>query len=85
MAERHLGYAKGFGLAGHRAAWKERRHAMKQTVGALADAAKVAKEAHKAMGAVEDPDDEDFIPDAESIPKFLKVTTASQCLFLGRF
>ena len=84
MAERHLGYAKGFGLAGHRAAWKERRHAMKQTVGALADAAKVAKEAHKAMGAVEDPDDEDFIPDAESIPKFLKVTTTSQPL-LSRF
>ena len=30
MADRHLGYAEGFlGLKGHRAAWKERKHAAK--------------------------------------------------------
>ena len=71
MAERHLGYETGLGLAGHRAAFKERRHAMKQTAGAVVDMAKVAKEVHKTVGA-EGPD-EDLVPDAEQIPQFLKV------------
>lgn len=71
MADRHLGYETGFGLAGHRAAWKERRHAVKQTAGALVEAAKVAKAVHKTVGA-EEPDKE-LVPDAEQIPQFLKV------------
>lgn len=71
MAERHLGYEKGFGLAGHRAAWKERRHALNQTTQALVDVAKVARAVHKTVGATEP--DEDMVPDAEQIPQFLKV------------
>lgn len=71
MADRHLGYESGLGLAGHRAAWKERRHAMKQTAGAVIDMAKVASAVHKTLGA-EGPDEE-LVPDAEQIPQFLKV------------
>jgi curved DNA-binding protein CbpA len=71
MSDRHLGYESGLGFAGHRAAWKERRHAMKQTAGAMVDVAKVASAVHKTVGA-EEPDEE-LVPDAEQIPQFLKV------------
>ncbi len=71
MSDRHLGYESGLGLAGHRAAWKERRHAMKQTAGAMVDMAKVASAVHKTIGA--EAPDEEIVPDAEQIPQFLKV------------